>query len=298
MLFLKLGEPMVIDGSYPFAVRVAGLQAGDGVEVSHGPAGSEQVWQTRSAPLPWLRATPTPGEFMVDTNGMDTQVTFLATMAERRAVGATVVQMGETGQTWSHPGATARAGERWAFLTLATVDGQLTVTARDEPAGRDSAISGGLAGADTATAIVDISASMQPAVTDGRLVAALAAAQAAAARSRLSAVTTCFVGGDVVHRVVLPVTSSPADALNEAVSTVGWRTGTSSGLLAALPETTRTDQVAWIISDSVPDRPTAPGVGFVDTGAASGPAASHTVHLSPGESTSQLADRLIAAVLR
>lgn len=298
MLFLKLGEPMVIDGSYPFAVRVAGLQAGDGIEVSYGSAGSEQVWQTRSAPLAWLRATPTPGEFMLDTGGVDTQVTFLATMAEHRAVGATVVQMGGTGQTWSHPGATARAGERWAFLTLAKADGRLTIIARDEPAGRDSAISGGLAGADTATVIVDISASMSPAISDGRLVAALAAAQAAAARSRLSAVTTCFVGGDVVHRVVLPVNSSPADALNDAVSAVGWRTSTPFQLLAALPDQSRTDQVAWVISDAPPAGPSEPGIGFVVTAPAGAQTDRRTVHLAPGESTSELADRLIAAVMR
>lgn len=308
MLYLKLSEPMVIDSSFPLAVRVAGLQAGDAVELAHGPAGAPQIWHPRNGPLPWLRATATLGEFMIDPAQVTDQATFVAIMAGHRAVGATVVQMGGIGQSWSHPGATAREGERWSFLTLAVADGRLTIVARDEPANRDRVTTGGVSGADAMAAVVDLSASMAPAVADGRLGIALAAVQAAAARSKLSAVTLTFVSGDRTNRVVLPVRAPAADAVHQVVAETGWRTGTGTDLRTALGATGEGGDVVWVVSDTAPHSTTAAAgprrVGYLVTGPQTGPAPAPgdpgpvPVHLVPGESVTELSDRMIGALGR
>ena len=306
MLYLKLSEPMFIDTAFPLAVRVAGLQAGDAVEVVRGSTTDAQIWHPRNGPLPWLRATATTGEFMLDPAQITDQVTFVATMAGHRAVGATIVQMGGTGQTWSHPGATAREGERWSFLSLTSQQGRVTITARDDPANRDRVATRGVTGADAMSAVVDLSASMAPAVADGRLVTALAAVQAAASRSKLSAVTLTFVSGDQTKRVVLPVKAPVVDTLNQVVAETGWRTGTATDLSSALGISGENADVVWVVSDVVPGAPAArPAgntrrVGYVVTGpppsAGFGPAERAPVHLVPGESVTELSDRMIGSI--
>ena len=301
MLYLKLSEPMPVDKAFPLAVRVAGLQAGDAVEVAFGEP--TQTWHPRGGPTPWIRATATAGEFMVAPALLPGPITFVATMAGHRAVGAVVVQMGGTQQSWSHPGATAREGEAWSFLRIADDRDRISITALDTPAGTHGP-GNEVSGAEQMAAVVDLSASMEPAVRDGRLEHALAAVQAAAARSKLSAVTVTFVSGQVVKKVVLPVSATVKETVAQVVGETGWRTGTGTDLITALGAARSGGDVVWIISDVPPVAPvttvpTGRRIGFVATGPQPPPGVlppglPDTVHLNPGESVTQLSERMVA----
>ncbi|MTD14968.1 hypothetical protein GIS00_13565 [Nakamurella sp. YIM 132087] len=296
MQFLKLGEVLVVDGGPSISVRVQGLQPGDAVEVRYGSPEAPQTWHPRNGQLEWLRPTATVGELLIRTDGIPGEMTILATMAGHRAVGATVTRFGASQQTWSHPGATPREGETWAFLTLSAENGRLSLTARDESSLRERAPVGGVTDASGVAAVVDISASMAPAVADGRLATALSAVQGAAARSRMSAVTVTFVAGSWTDRITLPIHDPASDAVAAAVGKAGWRTGTPSELLGAAH-----GDVVWLITDAAVPLPAGRRIGVVVTAAAPTSAAvppgpRTVVALRPGESVAELADRLLSAV--
>jgi hypothetical protein len=292
LLYLKLAEPLAVDGSQPLAVRVAGLLPGDTVEVRYGPDGAEQLWHPRSGPLSWLRATATPGEILLQPGQIPTQVTFLATMAGHRAVGATVHQLSGARQSWAHPGATPREGQRWSFLAITPGEaGKVLLIARDESATAQRR-DGGIPEVAALAAVIDVSASMAPSVQDGRLATALAAVQAAAARSRLSAVTVTFVAGDWASRKTLSVQEPTADTIRAVTQEAGWRTGTVSDLLAA----TDVGDAVWVVSDAPLPLPAGRRMGLVLTAPATSDGAGDAVHLRAGESITELADRLVGAV--
>ena len=105
----------------------------------------------------------------------------------------------------------------------------------------------------------------------------------------------------MTKKVVLPVSATVRDTLSQVVGETGWRTGTGTDLITAVGPARSGGDVVWLISDVPPVTtvPTGRRTGFVATGPQPPPGVlpaglPDTVHLNPGESVTQLSERMVA----
>lgn len=244
---LQLSKPAPLDPHAKVKATVTGLGLADVLKVHYSDGADEQVWQPgRDQPLPWL--VKDQNHIWIEISEMPGRVAIVVSAAETHRIAGVLEQFTTPPERWAHPGGDAIRGTAWCVFAIEPANPREgpTLTARDEPFSSQDGSS--TLGVEEIRVVIDLSASMRPAYTDGRLARALEGTQRLAGREGLTSVSVRFLSPER-RNATLPVAASAQPVLDDAVDG-GWATSTASELASMVGELRGDNVLVAAITDA------------------------------------------------